>query len=190
VFIHACREQQQRGADAATSSSSGSWAPAEAQNLLLQLAFPIDTVDHYTAVVCKAMPETDPLMEHLKAALTRLQQAMSIRLIAMRQPDGRWAQRYASGIAAAAAAAGTRRRADISPAMIAIQHITAPPFHPAQMVYLGLEYVCVVGLGSDKLVPDLAGLSFMSRLLTFTQGQAEEGLSAVEVNSVVSPLLF
>jgi hypothetical protein len=138
------------------------------------------------------MPEPNPLMEHLKAALTRLQQAINIRLIAIRQPDGRWAERYASGIAAAAAAAaaaaGARRRSDISPAMIAIQHITAPPFHPAQMVCLGLEYVCVVGLGSDKLVPDLAGFGFMSLLLTFTQGQAEEGLSAVEVSALGFPL--
>jgi len=70
VFIAANRQQQQQEAAAnspSSSSSSSGWAPEEAVVLLRQLSFPLADVPEYAAAVCRVMPQTDSLMDHMCA---------------------------------------------------------------------------------------------------------------------------
>jgi hypothetical protein len=68
------------------------------------------------------------------------------------------------------------------PDIILLQHIICPGFHPAQLVYLTLEYICVLGLGQDRLTSDLAGLSLLSLVLLFTKGQVNAKVPAAEAS--------
>jgi hypothetical protein len=43
--------------------------------------------------------------------------------------------------------------------------------HTPQLAFLTLEYVCVLGLGLDQLVPGVIGLVFLAVMLNFTMKQ-------------------
>jgi len=80
VFIAANRQQQQQQQQqeaaannpSSSSSSSSGWAPEEAFVLLEQLGFPLAGVPGYAAAVCRVLPQTDPLIDHMNAGESRL----------------------------------------------------------------------------------------------------------------------
>jgi hypothetical protein len=169
------------GNDSGSSSSSSSWAPKEAKRLLQQLQFPLDTAQHYCECVRMAMPEGGPAYSHLNVSRSRLQDVINMRMIGLEQPDGLWATRYTGYMAAAATAAAAARPAvSPDPVKISVQHVLCPGFHPAQLAYLILEHLCVLGLGQDRLTCDLAGLTFLSMMLDYAQRQVWSKVPAAE----------
>jgi hypothetical protein len=58
----------------------------------------------------------------------------------------------------------------------------APGYHPAQLVYLTLEFMCVLGFGQGRLTCDLPALSFMATLLDYTQRQVWNKVTAAEAS--------
>lgn len=122
------------------------------------------------------MPHPDPLMDHLKQGLTRVQCAVNVRMIGLQQQQ--YAQHYSYFVPSIASAAA-RTAGECYPGRNMMQHIMAQGYYPGQVVNLCLEYLCLLGLGTagDRLVSDIVGLSLMSMMLTFTLGQEEYGLS-------------
>jgi len=106
-----------------------------------------------------------------------LHRVMSDRNNGLRQQD--WAALYTGSIAAAAAggsAAARAAAADFNPHINVMQHIMVPGLHPSQLVRLTLEYLYVLGSKPDRLAPNVAGLSFMTMMLTAALGQIETGV--------------
>jgi hypothetical protein len=154
-------KQQQGGHRLSTdSSSSGSWAPAEATKLLQQLGVSLDAAQPYTYVVSAAFSNT--LLQQTDVALTCLAGSIKLRTIALSDPG--WTQRYSGFIAAAAP--DSWRGDD------AIEHIMiGPEFHIGQVTSLSIEYVAVSGLGPERVNPAIIGLQMVSSMLMLTMGQ-------------------
>jgi hypothetical protein len=115
----------------------------------------------------RAFPEKEPLIDHITETVVHLQEAVMVRYKALCEPD--WASRCVGSIAATAAAASMATRPGFESAaalrLSAAMHITCPGFHPLQLVYLALEYLCVLDLGHVKLKSGQMALSFIDLLL-------------------------
>jgi hypothetical protein len=136
----------------------------------------MDAVQLYTTEVCEMCPlppdPSDPglngmRMRHTHQALLCLHTCVSMRKDALRQQQD-WAARYSGIMAAATAAAAAAAPARPGlPPIGGVLHTLGPGLIPAQLAYLAIEFLAVMGFAGDDMVSAVIALSHVTMLLAF-----------------------